>query len=426
MRQWFVLALVAASLAGCALVPPEKGPPPKHRPGKAKPHQNPVAQKPRPAPPVAPVPNTQPVAPSTANAAGAMLAAGPSVDQLPIDADQAAAALSAFRTSCPSLVRRTDSTGLTRGSDWQPVCAAAGEASDRDARRFFAQWFETVQVGDGKAFATGYYVPELAGSRTRAPGYDVPIYGRPTDLIEADLGLFSDTLKGKKIRGRVDRGSLVPYPDRAAIEAGAIDRVAPVLAWAADPAAVFFLQIQGSGLLRLEDGSVIRLGYDTQNGRDYTGIGALMRQRGLLEPGQASMQGMVAWIHAHPDDGRALMQENKSFVFFRELSGPPLGALGLPVIGGVSAAVDPKFVPLGAPIFLSMDRAEASRLWIAQDTGGAIRGANRVDTFWGAGADAERIAGGMASRGTALLLLPRGTLARLTAEGAGGGAQPNP
>lgn len=432
MRRWFAVALVASALAGCGLVPPEKGPPPpKHRPTKGKPAPTPARpapSKPRPAPPVTPTPapSASPVAPSAANAAGTALAAGPTIDQLPISADQAAAALAAFRTSCPSLVRRVDGSGLTRGSDWQPACAAATDATDRDARRFFAQWFETVQVGDGKAFATGYYVPELAGSRTRAPGYDVPIYGRPSDLIEADLGLFSDTLKGKKIRGRVERNALVPYPDRAAIEAGAIDQVAPVLAWAADPAAVFFLQIQGSGLLRLEDGSVIRLGYDSQNGRDYTGIGALMRQRGLLEPGQASMQGMVAWIHAHPDEGRALMQENKSFVFFRLLSGPPLGALGLPVIGGVSAAVDPKFVPLGAPIFLSMDRAEASRLWIAQDTGGAIRGTNRVDTFWGAGADAERIAGGMASRGSALLLLPRGTLARLTAEGAGGEALPNP
>jgi membrane-bound lytic murein transglycosylase A len=425
MRQWFAVGLMAACLSACGLVPPAHTPPPKHRPGR-----QPVKPAPKPAPrptkPVTPAPGTI-IAPATnGNAAGAGVTAGPPVDSLSIDRDQAVKALAAFRTSCPSLVRRADGSGLTRGSDWQAACDAANTTSDRDARRFFLSWFETAQIGDGRAFATGYYVPELAGSRTHDSGYDVPIYGRPTDLVEADLGLFSDALKGKKIRGRVERGSLVPYPDRAAIEAGAIDRTAPVIAWAADPIEVFFLQVQGSGVLRLPDGSVMRIGYDNQNGRDYTGIGALMRQRGLLEPGQASMQGMVAWMRSHPDGARALMQENKSFVFFRELSGQPLGALGLPVIAGVSAAVDPKYIPLGAPFLLAMDRTEPSRLWIAQDTGGAIRGANRVDTFWGSGEEAARLAGGMSAHGTAVLLVPLGTLARLNAEGKSGGAQANP
>jgi membrane-bound lytic murein transglycosylase A len=150
-----------------------------------------------------------------------------------------------------------------------------------------------------------------------------------------------------------------------------------------------------------------------------------MRDRGILPSGGASMQGIVGYLRAHPDEGRAIMRENKSYVFFRLLDGPPLGAMGLPVTGGVTVAADVKFVPLGAPVFLSMDRVDATGLWIAQDTGGAIKGANRVDTFWGGGQEAEAIAGGMLGRGTAFLLLPVGTLARLQG-GNGGGATPQP
>ncbi|MFM9828728.1 MAG: murein transglycosylase A [Sphingomonas sp.] len=350
---------------------------------------------------------------------------GPAIASLPITRDQAVRALGAFRLTCPSLVRRTDTSGLTRGSDWQPVCSAADAAADSEALDFFRRSFESVQVADGKAFATGYFEPEIRGSRTRSSAYQVPIYGRPSDLVEVDLGLFSDDLKGKRIRGRVEASAFVPYPERAQIDAGAIARTAPIIAYAADEAELFFLQIQGSGRLRLPNGEVIRLGYDSQNGRDYTGIGALLRQRGLLQPGQTSMQGIVDWLHTHPADAKGIMNENKSYVFFREQQGNPRGALGFPVTGGVSAAADPKFVPLGAPVFLSLDRADASRLWVAQDTGGAIKGANRFDTFWGAGDEARAIAGGMAGRGSAFLLLPIGTLARLTAEGPRGGSSPN-
>jgi membrane-bound lytic murein transglycosylase A len=372
-----------------------------------------------PAPVVRIVPATplpaQPVAavPGAATAAAAGVLPGPAVETLPITDSQAASALAAFRLSCPGLLRRSDVSGLTRGADWQPACDAARSAAPGDARNFFAQWFEAVQVGDGRAFATGYYEPEIAASRTRAPGYDTPVYARPDDLVEADLGQFQPELKGKVVRGRVQGGKLVPYHDRAAIVAGAIGAHARVLAWAADPVAFFFLQVQGSGRLRMPDGSVMRIGYDTQNGRPYVGIGALMRQRGLLAPGQASMQGIVAWLHAHPEEGRAIMDENGSFVFFRELTTPPLGAMGYPVAGRTSVAADPKFMPLGAPVFLSLDRADAVGLWVAQDTGGAIKGANRVDTFWGAGPLAEATAGGMSARGTAWLLLPRGTTERL-------------
>ena len=346
-------------------------------------------------------------------AAGAGITPGPAIATLQIDEAQAEAARAAFLYSCPGLVRRTDSSGLTQGSDWQAACDAARSVPRGGAVRFFADNFEAAQIGDGTAFATGYYEPEIAASRERRAGYDVPIYARPDDLVDVDLGLFSTDLKGKKIRGRVEGTSFVPYHDRAAIDRGALTNRAPVLAWGADEASVFFLQIQGSGRLRLPDGSYMQVGYDSQNGRDYTGIGKLMKERGLLGAGQTSMQGIVAWLRAHPAEGRAIMEENKSFVFFRELDTPPVGAMGYVVSGGISAAADTKFVPLGAPVFLSMDRQDATGLWVAQDTGGAIKGANRFDTYWGAGPAAEATAGGMAARGTAFLLLPRGTLARL-------------
>jgi len=373
------------------------------------PARQPTAATPLPAMPAAPV------ATGATTAAMAGLVAGPAIETLPITSDNAKRALAAFKLSCPGLLRRTDASGLTTGTDWTNACAAAASWSG-DAASFFPQWFETVQVGNGATFATGYYEPEIAGVRARRSGYDVPVYGMPDNLIEVDLGLFSDALKGKKIRGRVDGRQFVPYYDRTQIEQGALEGHAPVVAWAADPIEMFFLQVQGSGRLKGPDGQVVRIGYAGQNGRDYTGIGKLMKDRGLLGPGQTSMQGIVAWLRANPEQGRAIMRENKSFVFFKELDGAgPLGAMGYPVAGWTSVAADPKFIPLGAPLFLSADRADATGLWVAQDTGGAIKGANRIDTFWGAGDDARAIAGGMAARGTAWLLLPKGTLARLNA-----------
>ncbi len=410
-RTAIMIAALLLSACGARIVPPPLASAPA-------PVRKPVA-----ATPMSPIANPAAV-PAGANAAGAGLVAGPPVASLGIDRTRAAKALAAFRLSCKELMRRPDQSGLTRGSDWGPACSAAQSTSDNDAQAFFATNFEAVQVSDGKAFATGYYIPEIVGSRDRRPGYDVPIYGRPSDLVDVDLGKFSDALKGKSVRGRVDGKALVPYFDRTQIESGAMTN-APVIAWAADPVALFFLQVQGSGVLRQPDGSTIRIGYDSQNGRDYTGIGALMRDRGILPPGGASMQGIVGYLRAHPDEGRAIMRENKSYVFFRLLDGPPLGAMGLPVTGGVTVAADAKFIPLGAPVFLSMDRVDATGLWIAQDTGGAIKGANRVDTFWGAGQDAEAIAGGMSGHGTAFLLLPVGTLARLQG-GSVGGATPQP
>lgn len=368
----------------------------------------------RPAPVVAPKP-VETALPKGPNALLAGVVAGPDYASFGVSNESADRALGAFRISCRSVQRRTDGSGLTKGIDWASACAAA--ASARDAQDFFASNFDVVQVGDGRSLATGYYEPEIAGSRTQSSLYNVPVYKRPSDIIDVDLGLFSDDLKGKRIRGRVKGSSLVPYADRTEIEEGWLSGRGLELAWAADPVEFFFLQIQGSGRLRLPDGSVMRIGYDGQNGRDYTGIGKLMKDRGLLGPGQTSMQGIMAYLRANPDEGRAIMRENKSWIFFKELTGAgPLGALGLPVTPKGTVAADPMFVPLGAPVLLSTDRPEANGLWVAQDTGGAIKGSNRFDTFWGAGSEARTVAGGMSARGSAFLLLPKGALGRLKAE----------
>lgn len=402
-QRGLAMLLVAAPwlLAGCATVAPA---------GDSAPSAQPAAPPPRAVPERAALPS------DASTASGAGVVAGPAFSALGVSPANAAAALKGFRISCPSVQKRVDSSGLSEPQDWAESCAAATGWRDEDAANFFDHYFQPVQIGAGTAFATGYFEPEIAASRTRSAQYNVPIYRRPSDLIEVALGDFSDDLKGRTVRGRAVDGKLVRYHDRAAIVRGALAGQGLEIAYAADAAEFFFLQIQGSGRLRLPDGQVMRIGYDTQNGRSYVGIGKLLLDRGALAPGKADMQGIIDYLQADPVRGAAVMNENPSWIFFRELTGAgPLGALGLPVTPRVTVAADPRFIPLGAPVFLSMDRAEPNGLWIAQDTGGAIKGANRVDTFWGAGDTARAVAGGMAARGSALILLPRASAARLLA-----------
>ncbi|MEM1195925.1 MAG: murein transglycosylase A [Pseudomonadota bacterium] len=365
------------------------------------------------------------IAPSPVRLAGATaalsgVARGPSVAALPFSASDAGTALEGFVESCPRLLARDDASGLSGRTDWRPACEEAKTWRVGAARDFFERFFETARVSDGRAYATGYFEPEIAGVREPQPGYDVPVYALPEDLVRGwprDVPASERT--GRAPLGRYDAsGNHVPYYDRAAIEDGALEARVPVIGWAKDPVEFFFLQIQGSGRLRSPDGKVIRIGYAGQNGRGYTSIGRVMRERGLLGdgPGQyaGSMQGIMAYLRENPADGKDLMRLNKSWIFFRELTGDgPIGALGVPVRREASVAADPKFVPLGGPVWLDLDRDEADGLWIAQDTGGAIKGANRFDTFWGAGAEARVIAGGMSGRGEALVLLPKGSVARL-------------
>lgn len=377
--------------------------------------------------PDAGIPQTTPPVPAAyaESAALAGIARGPAIASLGLGHDDAATALAGFRESCPKLLIRTDQSGLTQRDDWRPACAAATSWPASDAARFFDIHFETVRVGEGNAFATGYFEPEILGSRTPQPGYAVPVYRMPPDLVRGwPTDMAQSEREGRPPLGRADvSGNFVPYYERAEIEQGALAGRGLEIAWAADPIEFFFLQIQGSGLLRLPDGTRMRIGYAGQNGREYVGIGSVMRERGLLGdgPGQyaGSMQGIVQYLRDYPEAGADLMRLNKSWIFFRELKTPdgnggPLGALEIPVRREASVAVDPLFVPLGAPVWLDLDRDVADGLWVAQDTGGAIKGANRFDTFWGNGGDAREIAGGMSGRGTALVLLPKGVVARLS------------
>ena len=362
---------------------------------------------PPPPPPVQPLPPPKPPEPTNAVEAGIF----PAQPAFMYEAD-AAEALAAFRLSCPSVTRRADPSGLTAPADWAAVCAEAALVQPGAAAAFFRDRFDWVRVGNGQAFATGYFEPEIAASPVPAPGYEVPIYRTPPDLTRCALP------DGKTGRGRIDEmGRCVQYHARAEIEAGALAGKGLEIAWAADPIELFFLHIQGSGRLRFPDGSVVRIGYDNQNGREYVAIGRVLRERGILPPGGASMDAIVAWMRANPDEAVELMRANPSYIFFKVLTGPgPLGALGVPVTPRATVASDPKFIPLGAPVHLALDRPEAWGIWVAQDTGGAIKGANRVDTFWGAGEEARRIAGGMAAKGQALVLIPKGTAARARAQ----------
>jgi len=308
-----------------------------------------------------------------------------------------------------------------RGGGWAAPCraVAATPPADADAaRRFFERWFRPYAVADDAAgpdgLFTGYYEPELRGAAAPDARFRIPLYARPDDLVTAELGRFDPALAGKRVTGRVEGGALVPYPARAAIDRGALaGRVRP-LVWVEDAVDAFFLHIQGSGRVTLPDGSLMRVGFAATNGRPYTAIGRRLVEAGALAPNAVSMDSIRAWLAAHPARGAAIMAENARYVFFRRLDGPgPVGALGVPLSAGRSLAVDPAAIPLGAPVWLEtadpLDPARPlRRLMVAQDTGGAIKGAVRGDLFFGAGPDAARRAGAMKRPGRYYVLLPRG------------------
>jgi membrane-bound lytic murein transglycosylase A len=339
-------------------------------------------------------------------------------------------ALDAFRQSCAALTKLTDTTpigpdGLAgTAADWHEPCAAAAALDGGDAgalRRFFEEAFTPFRLANNdqpQGLFTGYYEAELHGSRTREANFTTPLLKRPADLVMVELGLFRPAWRGERIAGRVEGGQLKPYATRAEIVQGRLDRRNLALFWVDDPVDAFFLQIQGSGRILLPDGSVVRVGYDGQNGQPYVPIGRLLVERGALQRDDVSMQTIRAWLEAHPGDAAGLMDENPSYVFFREMPGDgPVGAEGVVLTPGRSLAVDRAFLPLGVPLWLDAEDAAAPgghlrRLVIAQDTGGAIRGPVRGDVFWGYGKDASDRAGMMKDRGAYYLLLPRNVAAR--------------
>ena len=304
-------------------------------------------------------------------------------------------------------------------ADWASVCDEARNvpAGNRNrARYFFESQFLAFELRDRNARAglmTGYYEAALNGSWQPQGTYHVPILSRPSDLVSIDLGRWREEWRGTQIGGRLDGQQFVPFPTRAEIEDGALDGRQLAILYVDDPIDAFVLHIQGSGRVRMADGGEVRLGYAGRNGHPYYAIGRELVARGILSLDAVSMPAIRAWLEANPTAGRQVMRLNKSYIFFRVLSGPgPLGAMGAPLTPERSIAVDPAFVPLGAPVFVSfahpVDRGRrVNRLAVAQDTGSAIKGPLRADFFWGHGDAAEYAAGVMRENGRFVLLLPK-------------------
>lgn len=299
----------------------------------------------------------------------------------------------------------------------------AGERTENTAlREFFETNFRPWQVvnGDGtvEGLFTGYYEPLLAGSRIRSSQFSYPLMGVPDDLLQIDLAEIYPDLKDKRLRGRIDGKRVVPYFSRSEMNGKQDLASNNVLFWVEDPLDLFFLQVQGSGRIELEDGKRVRVGYADQNGHPYQSIGRWLVERGELTTEDASMEGIKRWARNNPQRLNELLNANPSYVFFREMPASasnadegPLGAMGVPLTPGRSLAVDPRIITLGAPVWMASTQTNGGdlirRLMVAQDTGGAIKGGVRADYFWGFGGQAGAQAGRMRQRGALWVLLPK-------------------
>ena len=398
-RHLLLLSVFAAALAACAPQPQKPAPPTV------------VAQPAK--PPVLPPSIAQPPAAATARYLRVEWPALAGWRE-----DDAGAAWPAFVTGCGTLKGR---------ADWKDVCELALQTPERTAaaaREFFEAQFEPWRIGyddergspSETGLITGYYEPLLKGARKRGGSFRTPLHGVPDDLLSVELGDLYPQLKGERVRARLQGRRVVPYYDRAALETAASLK-GKELVWVDDPVDAFFLQVQGSGRVQLPEGDVIRLAYADQNGQPYKAIGRYLVQKGELTVEQATASGLRSWLAAHPQRLREVLNANPSVVFFREepLADPalgPRGALGVPLTAGRSVAVDPRNLPLGAPLFLDTTQpgsdAPLQRLVMAQDTGGAIRGVVRADLFFGLGHDAGEQAGAMRQPGRLWLLWPKG------------------
>ena len=392
MRPFIVLATAALALAACS--------------DAAKPPPKTTTQEPTEAK-TAPPPDLRPVAFSA----------------LPgWSADNPAIALQQFRGVCKRFGRKSagDPASKTwptlgRNADWAAACAAAKAAPNTDPKAFVEAWFQPYQVGNAASTGlfTGYYEPEVAGSRTRGGPYQTPLYRKPADIISADLGAFNADLKGKTLLGRIENGRFLPYHERADVARGALKGKGLELVWLAEPVAGFFLEIQGSGVVKLPDESRMRIGYAGKNGRPYRAIGRDLIASGAIQRQDMSMQAIRSWLASNPDQAQDVMNLNRSVVFFREVKGRgPIGAASVPLAAGRSLAIDPKYAPLGGLLYVDIpypepDKPPIRRLVVAEDTGGAIKGPIRGDLFWGTGDAAGEKAGRMAAQGRYYLLAPK-------------------
>lgn len=359
--------------------------------------------------------------------------------------DDVSEALPALLRSCDRLLAQPADRPLKpvelggTPADWRPFCGAleslapAGGGGVRAIveRELVAVAVSRADAGDvgdrpGNASGwlqriglfTGYFEPHLYGSRRRSDRYNVPLYTHPSDLVMVDLGRFRDDLRGRRVAGRVRGGSLDVYDDRQAIATGSLTGRGLELVWVDDAIDAFFLHIQGSGRIELDDETVVRVGYAAQNGHPYHAIGRTLVDLGAMELAEVSLQSIDAWLRANPNRAREVMATNPSYVFFREIRGEgPVGAQGVALTTERSLAVDRQHVPLGVPVWLdamipaaSPEAPDERRQWllVAQDTGGAIRGSVRGDVYWGSGERAKSIAGRMAHRGRYWALVPRG------------------
>lgn len=327
------------------------------------------------------------------------------------NSDNHAAAFSSFQRSCESWRLQPDGRILSgvfelgRIGDWKQLCGISVRSGEE--KQFFEEWFRPYAVADNTGFEglfTGYYLPELHGSYQKTSRYRVPIYGIPKDLVK----------RGQQV-GRMVKGQFLPYYDRAEITAGALNGKNAELLWVDNDIEAFFMEVQGSGRVVMEDGHIQGLGFAGKNGREYYAIGKTLVDKGIIPREQISMQSIRAWIESHPDEGRQLMLQNQSVVFFRltdaKPSEGPIGTMSTPLTAGYSLAVDKNYLPLGVPLWLDAEHPAGSqrlrRLVMAQDTGGAIKGVIRGDVYWGQGQQAGELAGVMKSKGRFFLLVPR-------------------
>jgi membrane-bound lytic murein transglycosylase A len=379
-----------------------------------------------------PSPTPVPATPAVMPAPEQLTLKETSFDQLPgWSHDAQGQAIIAVQRSCAQTLKRSPADNFGVGNfagtvgPWQDVCEDLNEAvplNDKQARVFFENHFTPYEMqgtNGADGLFTGYYEPTLHGSHRKHDRFIVPIYSRPNDLVNINLGAFKPDLAGEHIVGRVDKdNNVVPYYDREQIDEGVLKGKHEEIVYVDNAVDAFFLHIQGSGRIIMDDGTTVRVGYAAQNGQPYTAIGKALLERGALTKDNVSMQSIRAWLQAHPTEAADVMDIDRSYVFFRKLNGDngpydgPIGAQGVSLEPGRSLAVDKKMVPYGVPIWLDAQDpdggANIQRLMVAQDTGGAIIGAVRGDFFWGSGDEAAHKAGLMKSKGHAWVLLPKG------------------